>query len=134
MSETSERVKRLNRMLKVQAQKRLLEEWRIGQLREKRTELEKSDAEILASLGADSALHGLFIGAKVNNLRRNEALRRKLADEEKEAEERLLGVRRVEKSIEKVRDRTGRIADAEAEAIQRDASIDAFLARTTSFE
>ncbi|NDW04869.1 hypothetical protein [Jiella pacifica] len=134
MSETSDRVKRLNRILKVQAQKRLLEEWRLGQLREQRLNLEKSDAEILASLGVDNALHGLFVGAKVRNLRRNEAERTKLTEAESMAEERLRQVRRVEKSLEKVRNRTGRLADAEAEAIQRDASIDAFLARTTSFE
>ena len=38
-------------------------------------------------------------------------------------------VRRVEKSLEKERDKSGRVANAEAEADQRDASIDAFLAR-----
>ncbi|WAP67524.1 hypothetical protein [Jiella pelagia] len=134
MSEASDRVKRLNRVLKVQAQKRILEEWRIGQLREQRIGLEKSDADILASLGVENALHGLFIGAKVSNLRRNEAERTKLAEAENQAEERLRNVRRVEKSLEKVRNSTGREADAEAEAKQRDASIDAFLARTTSFE
>lgn len=134
MSETADRVKRLNRILKVQAQKRLLEEWRLGQLREQRLNLEKSDADILASLGVDNALHGLFVGAKVSNLRRNEAERVKLNEAETQAEERLRQVRRVEKSLEKVRTRTGRLADAEAEAKQRDASIDAFLARTTSFE
>ncbi|MCE7026457.1 hypothetical protein [Jiella avicenniae] len=134
MSETADRVKRLNRILKVQAQKRLLEEWRIGQLREQRSALEKSDADILASLGVDNALHGLFVGAKVSNLRRNEAERTKLTEAESQAEERLRQVRRVEKSIEKARNRTGRLADAEDEAKQRDASIDAFLARTTSFE
>ncbi len=134
MSGTADRVKRLNRILKVQAQKRLLEEWRIGQLRDQRLDLEKSDADILASLGVDNALHGLFVGAKVNNLRRNEAQRTRLAEAESQAEERLRQVRRVEKSLEKARNRTGREADAEAEAKQRDASIDAFLARTTSFE
>ncbi|TFF21692.1 hypothetical protein E3C22_13450 [Jiella endophytica] len=132
MSETADRVKRLNRILKVQAQKRLLEEWRIGQLREQRLALEKSDADILASLGVDNALHGLFVGAKVSNLRRNEVERQRLSDAESEAEERLRQVRRVEKSIEKERSKTGRIADAEAEADERDASIDAFLARTVS--
>ncbi|MBO0903593.1 hypothetical protein [Jiella sonneratiae] len=134
MSDSADRVKRLDRILKVQAQKRLMQEWRIGQLREQRVALEKSDADILASLGVDNALHGLFIGAKVNNLRRNEAERKKLAAEEADVEARLREVRRVEKGIEKVRDRDGRIAEAEAEASQRDASIDAFLARTTSFE
>lgn len=129
MSETTDRVKRLNRILKVQAQKRLLEEWRIGQLREKSVALERADAEILGSLGVDNALHGLFIGAKVANLRRNEVERQKLAGEEVVAQERLRQVRRVEKSLEKERDKSGRRADSEAEADQRNASIDAFLAR-----
>ncbi|MAU96869.1 MAG: hypothetical protein CMP81_13430 [Fulvimarina sp.] len=129
MSETTDRVKRLNRILKVQAQKRLLEEWRIGQLREKSVALERADAEILGSLGVENALHGLFIGAKVANLRRNEVERQKLAGEEVVAQERLRQVRRVEKSLEKERDKSGRVANAEAEADQRDASIDAFLAR-----
>ncbi|ORE97984.1 hypothetical protein [Aurantimonas sp. 22II-16-19i] len=129
MSETTDRVKRLNRILKVQAQKRLLEEWRIGQLREKSVALERADAEILGSLGVENALHGLFIGAKVANLRRNEVERQKLAGEEVVAQERLRQVRRVEKSLEKERDKSGRRADSEAEADQRDASIDAFLAR-----
>ena len=129
MSETTDRVKRLNRILKVQAQKRLLEEWRIGQLREKSVALERADTEILGSLGVENALHGLFIGAKVANLRRNEVERQKLAGEEVVAQERLRQVRRVEKSLEKERDKSGRVADAEAEADQRDASIDAFLAR-----
>ncbi|MBO0661234.1 hypothetical protein LQ948_01495 [Jiella sp. MQZ9-1] len=132
MSDAADRVKRLNRILKVQAQKRLLEEWRIGQLREQRAALEKSDAEILASLDIGNALHGLFLGAKVNNLRRNETERQKAVAEESAVEARLRDVRRVEKSIEKVRDRTKREAGAEAEAEQRDASIDAFLARTAS--
>ena len=132
MSDASDRVKRLNRILKVQAQKRLLEEWRISQLREQRGALVKSDEDILASLGVESDLHGLFIGAKVNNLRRNEAERQKLASEEIVAEERLRQLRRVEKNIEKSRDKTGRVASAEAEADQRDASIEAFLARAAS--
>ncbi|MCQ0988169.1 hypothetical protein [Jiella marina] len=125
-------MKRLERILKVQAQKRLLEEWRIGQLREQRVALDKSDGELLSSLGAENALHGLFISAKVSNLRRNDAERKTLTHQEAEAEERLRAVRRVEKSIEKTRDRTRRQADSEAEAGERDAAIDAFLARTAS--
>ena len=129
MSGAADRVKRLDRILKVQAQKRLIEEWRMGQLQDQRVALEKSDADILGSLGVESALHGLFIGAKVNNLRRNEVERQKLAAEEISVKERLRQVRRVEKSIEKERDKTGRLADEEAEDEERDASIESFLAR-----
>ena len=135
MSETSDRVRRLNRILKVQAQKRLLEEWRLSHLREERAELDRTDAELLASLGTGSSLHGLFIDVKVRTLRRNEVERRALEQRKAAVEERLRSVRRVEKGVEKQRNQARRTADAETEAKERDASIDSFLARTrSSFE
>ncbi|MCB8838125.1 hypothetical protein [Aurantimonas sp. VKM B-3413] len=135
MSNKNDRVHRLNRILKVQAQKRLLEEWRLNHLREERAELDRTDAELLASLGTGSQLHGLFIDVKVRTLRRNDVERRAIEQRKAAVEERIRSVRRVEKGVEKRRDQARRTADAETEAKERDASIDSFLARTgSSFE
>ncbi|MEX6504994.1 hypothetical protein [Jiella sp. M17.18] len=135
MSDKSERVRRLNRILKVQAQKRLLEEWRIGQMREERDALDRSDAELIASLGETSKLQGLFMDTKVRTLRRNDLERRAIHERKVAAEDRLLAVRRVEKGVEKVRDKAKLTAKAEGEAKDLDSSIESFLARNgSSFE
>jgi len=135
MSENRSKLHRLERLMKVQGQKRLLEEWRLGHLRKECGEIDRSDSELLGSLGTTSQLHGLFIEAKVRNLRRNEAARRVNLERQTETEKKIQSTRRSEKGVEKLRDETRRSTVVEDEAKELEVGIDGFLARKrTSFE
>jgi hypothetical protein len=135
MSQEQERLRRLDRILKVQRQKRLLEEWRLVHLREERAAIDRTTAELIASLGTESALHGLFVGAKVNGLRRNDVARRSNADLQAAAETRIRAARRSEKSVEKVRGQAAQLTAQEDEASALRSTIEGHLARSrTSFE
>lgn len=135
MSQEHERLRRLDRILKVQRQKRMLEEWRLVHLREERAAIDRTTAELIASLGTESALHGLFVGAKVNGLRRNDVARRSNADLQAAAETRIRSARRSEKGVEKVRGQAAQQTAAEDEASALRSTIEGYLARgRTSFE
>ncbi|HEY9058309.1 MAG TPA: hypothetical protein VIN77_14255 [Aurantimonas sp.] len=135
MSENRSKLHRLERLMKVQGQKRLLEEWRLGHLRKERDEIDRSDTELLASLGTDSQLHGLFVEAKVRNLRRNDAARRTNLAHQSETEKKIQSARRSEKGVEKIRDEARRSTVVEDEARELQVGVDGFLARKrTSFE
>ncbi len=131
----AERLTRLDRILKVQGQKRLLEEWRLAHLRENHAAIERDDVSLLESLDVTSQLHGLFIETKVKGLRRNEVQRRANLMEQDVAHGAIAEARRAEKGIERLRDDARRDDDAEAEAKGLEASLDGFLARRApSFE
>jgi hypothetical protein len=135
MSEEHERLRRLDRILKVQRQKRLLEEWRLVHLREAGAAIERTTTELVASLGTESALHGLFVESKVNGLRRNEVARRSNAELQEAAEARLRAARRSETGVERVRGETAQKTAAEDEKHALQAALDGHLARKrTSFE
>lgn len=63
------RAKKIRRIVKAQAQLKLAEEWRLRSLEGQLAEVEASERELLASLGTDNALHGLFLDATVRRLR-----------------------------------------------------------------
>lgn len=135
MSDNQPKLRRLERLLKVQGQKRLLEEWRLGNLRQQRDEIDRSDTELLASLGTESQFHGLFVDAKVRNLRRNDIARRANSERQIEVETKIQLARRSEKGVEKIRDETRRATVVENEARGLEAGIEGFIARKrTSFE
>ncbi|MEF2550831.1 hypothetical protein VQ042_05540 [Aurantimonas sp. A2-1-M11] len=135
MSDERSRVRRLDRILKVQGQKRLLEEWRLSNLRQERDDIDKDDVALLDSLGTESQLHGLFIEAKVRNLRRNEVKRSANLKDQSATAQRITSTRRAEKGVAKVRDDARRARDADEEARSLDASVEGHLARRhPSFE
>jgi hypothetical protein len=135
MNEDRSRVRRLDRILKVQGQKRLLEEWRLSNLRKERDTIDKDDVALLDSLGTDSQLHGLFIEAKVRTLRRNEVKRSANLQDQSATADRITATRRAEKGVEKIRDDARRTRDADDEALSLESSIASHLARRhPSFE
>ncbi|MCD1641452.1 hypothetical protein [Aurantimonas coralicida] len=135
MSDDRSRVRRLDRILKVQGQKRLLEEWRLSNLRQERETIDKDDVALLDSLGTESQLHGLFIEAKVRNLRRNEGKRSANLADQSATEQRITTTRRAEKGVEKVRDDARRNRDADEETRSLESSVEGHLARRhPSFE
>ena len=130
-----ERLTRLDRILKVQGQKRLLEEWRLAHLKEGHAAIERDDVSLIESLDVSSQLHGLFTEAKVKSLRRNDVKRRANVLEQDVAQGAIVEARRAEKGIERLRDDARREGDAEDEAEGLEASLDGYLARRApSFE
>lgn len=135
MSDEHERLRRLDRILKVQRQKRLLEEWRLVHLREAGAALERTTKELIASLGVESAMHGLFVGAKVNGLRRTEVARQSNVEMQAAAEARIRSARRSETGVERVRGETAQKTAAEDEASALQSTLEGYLVRKrTSFE
>ena len=131
----TERLKRLDRILKVQGQKRLLEEWRLAHLKENHAAIERDDISLLESLDVNSQLHGLFTETKVKGLRRNDVKRRANVMEQDVAQGAIVEARRAEKGIERLRDEARRGGDVEEEAKGLEASLDGYLARRApSFE
>lgn len=63
------RVKKIRRIVKAQEQLKIAEEWRLRSLESQLAEAEIGERELLASLGAESALHGLFLDATARRLR-----------------------------------------------------------------
>lgn len=63
------RVKKIRRIVNAQEQLKIAEEWRLRSLESQLAEAEISERELLASLGADNALHGLFLDATARRLR-----------------------------------------------------------------
>lgn len=128
MSDKSQRMRRLERILRVQAQKRLLEEWRIAHLGREREGLDAEDEATLMSLGGMSDLHALFIENKVRVLRRNEVRRAQNLAKERVARERLLVARRTEKGTERLHDE----AKVAQQRQERDAALQADIEATLS--
>ncbi len=129
MNGNGKRSKRLDRILKVQREKRLIEEWRLSQLQQKRAEIDREDATLLESLGTDSKLHGFFIEARVKTLRRNDVVRRSNLDEQQKTQGVITGVRRAEKGVERLRETAQRHEGAQAESKTLEGSVDGYLAR-----
>jgi hypothetical protein len=63
------RAQKIRRIVKAQEQLKLAEEWRLRSLDGKLAKTETAEGELVAALGADSALHGLFVDATVRRLR-----------------------------------------------------------------
>ncbi|MCK5932555.1 MAG: hypothetical protein KAG89_10345 [Fulvimarina manganoxydans] len=129
MNDADKRAKRMERVLKVQVQKRQIEEWTLTHLKQKHAEIDQADREILQSLDPSSELHGLFVDAKVKSLRRNDLARRDNLKAQAETEGRLREARRGEKGVEKRRDEARREAGSVSEAKTLASNVDAFLAR-----
>ncbi|RFC62638.1 hypothetical protein DYI37_15505 [Fulvimarina endophytica] len=129
MSDAARKKKRLERVLKVQAQKRQIEEWALAQLKQKHDEIDRSDREILDSLDPEHRLHGLFVEAKVKSLRRNDVERRRNEEEQKLGEARLAEVRLQEKGIERRMKAASREAASDVEAAALESHVESFLAR-----
>ncbi len=63
------RVRKIRRIVKAQEQLKLAEEWRLRSLDGRLAKTEAAEGELVAALGAESALHGLFVDATVRRLR-----------------------------------------------------------------
>ena len=63
------RAEKIRRIVKAQAQLKQAEEWRLRSLEGQLADIKASEQELLASLGTDNALHGLFLDATVRRLR-----------------------------------------------------------------
>ena len=125
MNDADKRAKRMERVLKVQVQKRQIEEWTLTHLKQKHAEIDQADREILQSLDPSSELHGLFVDAKVKSLRRNDLARRDNLKAQDETEGRLREARRGEKRRDEARREAGSASEAKTLA----SNVDAFLAR-----
>ncbi|WP_102958768.1 hypothetical protein [Mangrovicella endophytica] len=115
MSVDPTRSKRLKRLLKVQQQKRTLQEWRLATLQRERSDLDQQEVEIVESLGEQSILQGLFLDTKVRALRRNTQDKTRNAEAQHTTSKRLEAERRREKQVER----------AKAEAVREDAGVSA---------
>jgi len=100
------RLKKVRRIVEVQAELHRLAEWRLAHLGRQEDELREQQEELVRSLNADSALHGLFVANMARSLRRlaaetervagaREAQRRRVHDEAM----RLKRTERVEKRL-----------------------------------
>ena len=63
------RARKIRRILRAQEQLKLAEEWRMRSLDGRLSEAQGNERELVASLGADNALHGLFLDTTVRRLR-----------------------------------------------------------------
>ncbi|WAJ29986.1 hypothetical protein [Antarcticirhabdus aurantiaca] len=107
--------KRLARLLKVQNQKRSVEEWRLAHLKDEHARIDAQDVAIIDALNHEGALHGLFLEGKVNALKRNDVERKKNVAEQTRVEQLLVEARRLEKGVEKARDKA-KLAERESHA------------------
>jgi hypothetical protein len=64
----SERLRKMNRVLKVQQQLREMAEMKLLSLQRRASELTAEQEVIIHTLNDDAALHGLFVGAKAKRL------------------------------------------------------------------
>ncbi|MEN3792699.1 hypothetical protein [Fulvimarina sp. MAC3] len=131
-ADSRKKQKRLERVLRVQVQKRQIEEWALAQFKQKRVEIDQVDQAILESLDPTSELHGLFIEAKVKSLRRNDLVRRENEENLKAGEVRLAEARRREKGVERKAKRAGRDAAVEEGAAELEGHIESFLAQLSN--
>lgn len=135
MSMEGERAERLARLLKVQAHKRRLEEWRLADLQREALALAASSAEILTSLGDQSLLHGLFLDSKVSALKRNEVSAAANRAGQESTGHRLREAQGVEKRIERASSDAGNASARVAERAGLAAVLDEYLtAANASFE
>ena len=135
MSGERERAVRLGRLLEVQGRKRQMEEWRLAALKREGVALHETSAEILASLGEQCLLNGLFLEGRASALRRNEGLivRNRTAQEAAEAD--LDAARSIEKRLEREASAAGEIAARVKEQTDLLAALDDYLVtRSASFE
>ena len=136
MSDGAKRVARLQRILKVQAQKRLLEEWRLAHLRQERAALDAADAEMLASMGTDSrASRPVRRGEGRRACAATTSCGAPICSSRTSPSTALKEARKAEKGIEKIRDEALREEEVEIEARDLEARVEGFLAgRRSSFE
>lgn len=104
MSGQATRPHRLKRLLRVQKQKRELEEWRLAALGRERSDIDRKEVEIVESLGAESILQGLFLDQKVRSLRRNDVDKVRNGKAQDAATVRLRTARQREKHVERALD------------------------------
>ncbi|SJZ82222.1 hypothetical protein [Consotaella salsifontis] len=135
MSDSEKRVKRLERLMRVQTKKREIEEWRLAHLKRERSELDQKETDIIASLGVDTELHGLFLDSKVRTLRRNDRAKAKNSADQVLSAQRLEQERRREKQAERFREEAERVADARADQKELQSVLENLLSRAdASFE
>lgn len=135
MSGERERAVRLRRLLDVQGRKRQMEEWRLAALQREAIALHETSAEILASLGEQCVLNGLFLEGRASALRRNEGLivRNRSAQDISEAD--LNAARAIEKRLEREAAAAGEVAARVEEQSDLLTALDDYLvARSASFE
>ncbi|MFD2236340.1 hypothetical protein [Aureimonas populi] len=121
------RAQRLERLLKVQEKRRAMEEWRLAELRRQDAALEREAHDILASLGEQSLLNGLFLEAKSSALKRKEAERVRLLAQEETVRARLLDAAATEKRLERLSGEARLAEDAAAEAARLSDTLDTYL-------
>lgn len=79
------RVKKAERIVDVQRQIHRAETWRLENLKHTIADLEVAEAEVIAALNSDDALHGLFIDSRARRLRfLNEERSRAIAELERQ--------------------------------------------------
>ncbi|MCQ8780941.1 hypothetical protein [Mangrovibrevibacter kandeliae] len=135
MTHDPKRLGRLERLLKVQQQKRALQEWRLAHLRQEGAELQTREEAIIASLGDQSGLQGLFLDAKVKSLKRNDVEKQRNRVAQTDASNRLDAERRKEKQVERARHDAARSQDAHGSRVSLESALESYLQTTdASFE
>ncbi|HVY43462.1 MAG TPA: hypothetical protein VG966_10555 [Hyphomicrobiaceae bacterium] len=84
------RAEKTRRIARVQQQMQRAEEWRLGDLQRRRSRVEADEREVLAALGEENALHGLFLDTMARRLHALAQEAARLRDEEKAQIRRLL--------------------------------------------
>ena len=109
------RAKKIQRIVKAQAQLKLAEEWRLRGLQGRLAEIEAGERELLASLGTDNALHGLFLDATARRLRSvAEDAARTTERRDQQSRKLLVAATRL-KSAERLSEAAGREAERDIE-------------------
>lgn len=135
MSGERERAVRLGRLLDVQGRKRQMEEWRLAALRREAVALAETSAEILASLGEQCVLNGLFLEGRASALRRNEGLIVRNRSAQTDAEAALEAARTIEKRVEREASAAAELAGRVKEQSDLLSALDDHLTtRSASFE
>lgn len=135
MSGERERAARLGRLLEVQGRKRQMGEWRLAALQREAVALHETSADILASLGEQCVLNGLFLEGRASALRRNEGLIVRNRTEQESAEAELNAARTIEKRLEREASAAGELAARAKEQSDLLSALDDYLVtRSASFE
>lgn len=123
------RADRLERLRGLQKRMREIEEVRLADLVRRAEGLAEEARAILQSLGDQSLLHGLFLDAKAERLRRKEAERTAVLAQIETARERVSEAGRAHKRLERVAEEARGRQDLDDEARALAELLDAHLSR-----
>jgi flagellar export protein FliJ len=124
------RAERTSRLAQVQARLQQREEWKLQELQRRRAEVEAAEREVMAALGADNALHGLFLDAMARRLGALGRDAARLKSEEVAQRRRLLAAAARLKVAERLAERAAREARREADKAELADVMDEAVARS----